>query len=241
MENSIQVKAIVKILRKRILLILSIIVIAMAMAAYVSYYVITPVYQAETQILINQKNTDQQQIYTGAYSIETDLQLINTYNVIIKSPAILSKVIEELKLELSPEQLAEKITVNNESQSQVVSIKILDEKPAHAVEIANTIIDVFKEDIQKLMNVDNINVLSVAKLADDPQPVKPKKILNIAISGFLGLLLGTGIAFSVEFFDSTIKTEQEIEELLNLPILGFVSSIKEGRGSISTRRGRRVT
>lgn len=241
MEKSIQVKAIVKILRKRILLILSIIIIAMALAAYISYYVITPVYQTETQILINQKNTDQQQMYTGSYSIETDLQLINTYNVIIKSPAILSKVIEELKLELSPEQLAEKITVNNESQSQVVSIKIIDEKPARAVEIANTIIDVFKEDIQKLMNVDNINVLSVAKLAEDPQPVKPKKILNIAISGFLGLLLGTGIAFSVEFFDSTIKTEQEIEELLNLPILGFVSSIKEGRGSISTKRGRRIT
>ncbi|MFJ3387338.1 YveK family protein [Lysinibacillus sp. NPDC086135] len=240
METSIQVKAIVKILRKRLLLILSIIVMAMALAAYLSYYVITPVYQAETQILINQKNTDQQ-LYTGGYSIETDLQLINTYNVIIKSPAILSKVIKELKLELSPEQLAEKITVSNENKSQVVSIKVLDEKSARAVEIANTIIDVFKEDIQKLMNVDNINVLSVATLADDSQPVKPKKILNISISGLLGLLLGTGIAFSLEFFDSTIKTEQEIEELLNLPILGFVSSIKGGRGSISTRRGRRVT
>ncbi|MFJ7913576.1 MULTISPECIES: YveK family protein [unclassified Lysinibacillus] len=240
METSIQVKAIVKILRKRLLLILSIIVMAMALAAYLSYYVITPVYQAETQILINQKNTDQQ-LYTGGYSIETDLQLINTYNVIIKSPAILSKVIKELKLELSPEQLAEKITVSNENKSQVVSIKVLDEQSARAVEIANTIIDVFKEDIQKLMNVDNINVLSVATLADDSQPVKPKKILNISISGLLGLLLGTGIAFSLEFFDSTIKTEQEIEELLNLPILGFVSSIKGGRGSISTRRGRRVT
>ncbi|TQR38220.1 capsular biosynthesis protein [Lysinibacillus sphaericus] len=240
METSIQVKALVKILRKRLLLILSIIVMAMALAAYLSYYVITPVYQAETQILINQKNTDQQ-LYTGGYSIETDLQLINTYNVIIKSPAILSKVIKELKLELSPEQLAEKITVSNENKSQVVSIKVLDEQSARAVEIANTIIDVFKGDIQKLMNVDNINVLSVATLADDSQPVKPKKILNISISGLLGLLLGTGIAFSLEFFDSTIKTEQEIEELLNLPILGFVSSIKGGRGSISTRRGRRVT
>lgn len=240
METSIQVKAVVKILRKRLLLILSIIVMAMALAAYLSYYVITPVYQAETQILINQKNTDQQ-LYTGGYSIETDLQLINTYNVIIKSPAILSKVIKELKLELSPEQLAEKITVSNENKSQVVSIKVLDEKSARAVEIANTIIDVFKEDIQKLMNVDNINVLSVATLADDTKPVKPNKILNISISGLLGLLLGTGIAFSLEFFDATIKTEQEIEELLNLPILGFVSSIKGGRGSISTRRGRRVT
>lgn len=77
------------------------------------------------------------------------------------------------------------------------------------------------------MNVDNINILSVAEISENPSPIKPNKLLNIAISAVIGFMLGIGFAFLLEFLDTTIKSEQDIEEILSLPIMGIVSSISE--------------
>ncbi|WP_254636363.1 Wzz/FepE/Etk N-terminal domain-containing protein, partial [Bacillus sp. GbtcB15] len=74
-------------LKKRLSLIIIITAIATATSGIVSYFLLTPIYQSSTQILVNQSK-DEQQVY-NAGEVQTNLQLINTYNVIIKSPAIL--------------------------------------------------------------------------------------------------------------------------------------------------------
>lgn len=223
MEETISLEEIFRTIRKRIGMILSLTVLLMVVAAIISFYVITPIYQASTQLLVNQQ-TDQQ-IQTA--EIQTNLQLINTYNVIIKSPAILSKVIEQLDLEMTTGQLANKITVSNAQNSQVVDISVQDEQMFKAVDIANTITQVFQHEIQTLMKVDNVNVLSAAELPENPVPIKPNKLLNVAIAGVIGLMLGVGLAFLLEYLDTTVKTETDVEELLGLPIIGLVSTIED--------------
>ena len=102
-----------------------------------------------------------------------------------------------------------------------------DEQHFIAVDIANTVANVFQQEIPKLMNVDNVNVLSPAIHKDEPAPVKPNKMLNVAIATVIGLMLGVGIAFLLEYLDTTVKSEQDVEELLGLPIIGLVSPISE--------------
>ena len=87
------------------------VVLTVTIAGVVSYYFMTPTYQASTQILINQKNPGGTQTITN--DVQTNLELINTYNVIIESPVILSKVIENLDLTTTPDQLNSKITVSH--------------------------------------------------------------------------------------------------------------------------------
>ena len=77
------------------------------------------------------------------------------------------------------------------------------------------------------MSVDNVNILSPAVLAENPSPVKPNKMLNIAIGAVVGLMIGVGLAFLLEYLDTTIKTEHDVEELLHLPIIGLVSPIPD--------------
>ncbi|QCR31988.1 YveK family protein [Lysinibacillus sp. SGAir0095] len=223
MNGTLDFKRILKILTRRLFLIISFLFISVAMAIVVSFYVLKPIYQAETQILVNQKNTGEE-----AYSwsvLETDLQLIDTYNVIIKSPVIVNKVIEKLDLKMTPDQLSGQIYVSNEENSKVLTISVEDLDSTQAAEIANTVANVFKEEIPNLMNVDNITILAVA--GENASPVKPNKPLNIAISGVIGLLLGIGLAFLLEFFDNTVKSENDIDEILALPIMGIVSSISD--------------
>ena len=225
MEETISLQDLAKTLRKRLSLIVIMTIIAITVRGLISYIFLTPIYQASTQILVNQEKVDATQF--NMQNIQADLQLINTYNVIIKSSAILSKVIEELNLDISTTELIEKITVNSEQNSQVVNISVQDPNPGQAVDIANTIATVFQSEIKNLMKVDNVNVLAPAELPENPSPVKPNPVLNMAIAAVVGLMLGVGVAFLLEYLDTTIKTEQDLEELLHLPMLGLVSPIPD--------------
>lgn len=240
MEETVSLQEIAKILKKRLWTIIFLTVISMGISAGISFYALTPIYQAQTQILVNQNNSSE-----GVYSwqtIETDLRLINTYNVIITSPAILTPVIEALNLNLTPAQLAQKISISNENDSKVVTISVENPNPSKAVELSNKVAEEFKEQIPQLMSVDNISILSKAKLSENPTPIQPNKMLNIAIGGLIGLMLGIGLAFLLEFLDMSIKGEQDVEDYLGLPLIGIVDFIKEenqSRFSLNPRKARR--
>lgn len=225
MEETISLQELFITLKKRLVLIIIVVIAAMSIAGLVSFFYLTPIYQASTQILVNQQKIEQQQF--NSQDIQTNLQLINTYNVIIKSPAILTKVIENLDLDTTPAALTNQITVTNAQNSQVVTISVQDPESYKAVDIANTTAEVFQEEIKNLMNVDNVNILSPAVNTPNLSPVKPDPYLNMAIAAVIGLMVGVGIAFLLEYLDTTIKTEQDIEEVLNLPVLGLVSPISE--------------
>lgn len=233
-EETISLQDIFKVLKKRIALIISITIGAMLIAGLISFFLLTPIYQGSTQILVNQTKQDQQTIQSS--EIQANLQLINTYNVIIKSPAILNKVIERLDLDTTPTELTESISVTNANNSQVVNITVQNENPALAVDIANTVASVFQDEIPTLMNADNVNILSPAVLPANPTPVKPNKTMNVAIAMVIGLMIGVGLAFLLEYLDTTVKTEQDVEDLLGLPILGLVSPIPEDFATTNARK-----
>ncbi|WP_411334084.1 YveK family protein [Metabacillus indicus] len=223
MEETISLKELFQTLRKRLSLIIIITAIAAATSGLISFFVLTPIYQSSTQILVNQAKSDQQAVQYN--EVQTNLQLINTYNVIIKSPAILDKVIQQLNLDMSSGQLNANVTVGSEQDSQVVNISVQDEDPKQAAAIANTIATVFQKDIAKIMNVNNVSILSKAELGTDPSPIQPKPLMNIAIALVVGLMAGVGLSFLLEYLDNTIKTEEDIEKHLGLPVLGAVTRI----------------
>lgn len=227
MEETISLKELLQTLRKRLSLILSITFLAVLVSGIVSYFFITPIYQASTQLLVNQSKNEQTQFQYN--EIQTNLQLINTYNVIIKSPAILDLVIKELDLDMTVSQLNSKITVQNEKDSTVVNLSVQDPDAALAAKIANKTADVFKKEIVKIMNVDNVSVLAKAETGENPSPIKPQPLMNIAIAMVVGLMAGIGASFLLEYFDNTVKTEQEIEKLLGVPVLGVIATMDESK------------
>ncbi|MGD6794143.1 YveK family protein [Metabacillus indicus] len=223
MEETISLKELFQTLKKRLSLIIIITAIAAATSGLISFFVLTPIYQSSTQILVNQTKNDQQAFNPG--EVQTNLQLINTYNVIIKSPAILDKVVQKLDLDISSAQLKPMITVASEQDSQVVNINAQNEDPKLAAQIANTVASTFQTEIVNIMKVDNVSILSKADLGTDPSPIQPKPLMNIAIAIVIGLMAGVGLAFLLEYLDNTIKTEEDIEKHLGLPVLGAITRI----------------
>jgi capsular polysaccharide biosynthesis protein len=225
MEETISLRELFQVLRKRLWLIVLITIIAATVSAVISFFVLTPVYESKTQILVNQAKNDQQ-LYNNQ-TVQTNVQLINTYNDIIKSPAILDKVIKELKLDGSAQSLSGQIQVTNAENSQVAQIVVQDTSVKRATEIANTTASVFKKEVPKIMNVDNVSVLSKATLGESASPVKPQPLMNIAIAVVVGLMVGVGVSFLLEYLDNTLKTEQDIENILELPVMGVITTIKD--------------
>lgn len=225
MEETISLQDLFTTLKKRFSLIALMVLLAVTIAGVVSFLILTPIYETSTQILVNQEQSEASQAINQ--NIQADLQLINTYSVIIKSPVILDQVASELGLNTSTEELNNKITVATAQNSQVVNISVKDENPARAVNIANSTASIFEKEIKGLMKVDNVSVLSKAVLKENPSPVAPNPILNMVIAAVVGLMLGVGIAFLMEYLDTTMKNDQDIEEVLGIPLLGFISPIED--------------
>ncbi|MFC5734304.1 YveK family protein [Cytobacillus gottheilii] len=224
MEETISLKELFQTLKKRMALIIIITLVAVMASGAISYFVLTPVYQSSTQILVNQ-TAEEGQYNTN--EVQTNLQLINTYNIILKSPVILEKVIDELNLNMTAGQLNEKLTVQNEQNSQVVNLSVQDEDAATAAEIANTTAEVFRNEIATIMSIDvnDVTILSPAVVTENQSPIKPQPLLNIAIALVVGAMAGVGLAFLLEYMDNTVKTEQDIEKIAELPVIGVIATI----------------
>ena len=82
-----------------------------------------------------------------------------------------------------------------QQDSQVVNVTVQDPDPQMAANIANTTAEVFQKEIVKLMNIDNVNILAKANIGENPSPVKPQPLLNIAIALVVGLMAGVDLRF----------------------------------------------
>ena len=189
MEETISLKEIFEVIKKRLTMIIGLIIAAAVLAGLISYFILTPTYESSSQFIVNQ-TFDQTESDVNVNDIRTNVEMINTYNVIIKSPAILDEVVEELNLPYGTKTLSDKLQVSSEQDSQVVTVTVTDPDAEAATNIANTTVDIFQNKIPDIMNVDNVSVLSQAETLPDQSPVAPKPLLNIAIAIVLGGKIG---------------------------------------------------
>jgi capsular polysaccharide biosynthesis protein len=208
--KEINLKEILGVLKKRAWIG----VIITILAAILGYYYssinqTTLLYSSSTNIIINAEAGQRK-----------------TLEVIIKDKTVLEKVIEELGLERTTESLAQSIQVGSIDETQVVKISVIDINPELAADIANTTANVFIKEIPNIMGFDDVRVLSDAQV--NPNPINESnqnKIIGAAIIG--GMVIGVGIIFLIDSLDDSIRSEQDVEHLLEVPILGSVSTMSK--------------
>lgn len=221
-----ELKEYLQIIRKRIWIPIALTLVFTMVAGIVSYFFLEEVYQASTTLYVVSKAEKNVLTY---YSFQISNELVNDYRELIKSRRITSLVINEMGLDnISSTALAGKINVNFKAETRVIVVTVEDSKPQFAMDIANKVAEVFMKEVIELLNVENVQIIDKAILPKTP--AKPNKQMNVAIAGFLGIMMGLGIIFLLEYFNNTIKTPEDVQKHLNLPIIGIIPAFDNADG-----------
>ncbi|MCF2939756.1 Wzz/FepE/Etk N-terminal domain-containing protein [Paenibacillus alkaliterrae] len=224
MSNELDLRQYMAVLKKRLALILLSVFICSAAAAAFSLLFQDPVYEASTKIIVNQTAAQTTTSQLDINQINSNIMMINTYKEIIKTPAILDKVAEQYpQLGLTANELSRKIQVNSVNNTQVMTLVVQDVDYKHAAHVVNAVSKVFQEEIQHIFKVENVSILNEAVLTEQPNPVSPNVVLNIAIAFIVSLMLTVGISFLLEYLDDTIKSEADVMQYLGQPTLAMIS------------------
>lgn len=229
-KNTIDLSRLMALLRKHFKMLIVWTLVVGLLGFVVAQFVVVPKYTATTEILVNQKHTNDNdgQAYNNQ---QADIQMINTYKDIITNQVILNKVSRELNSTTTAREygrsynmpvakLKKAIKINTQQNSQVFSVAVETNDPNLSAATANTIARVFKQQIKKIMSVNNVTIVSRA--AAPGSPSFPNVKLFTLAGAILGLLLSVIYLIIKELMDTTIKDDDFMTNELGLTNLGHI-------------------
>lgn len=206
----------------------------------VTQVAVTPQYDSITKIVVLARQ-DVNTLTSG--DMQTSTQLTKDYAELIKSRTVVESVIAKLDLDLKFKEMLKKIEVTTASDTRIVSIRVRDEDPYEASEIANAIRDAAADHIQKVMDTEAVNVVDAANVPDEQ--ATPSVMRNGVIAGVLGCLLAAAVIFVLYLLNDTIKTPEDVEHYLGLSTLGNIPVSQQSAKGRKRKRhkwaGRRQT
>lgn len=223
MTESIGLFKLLKVIKSHLFLLFFTILLGIGGAYTVTEYVLTPLYASSTKLLVSHPFEENQSVSLG--EIESNIQLINTYRDIIEDPIILDEVATTVNVSFSTEELRDKITIITSPDSQIFGIEVTDTDPSRAAQLSNAIADTFQKEIGSIVNVENVAILSPARI--NPTPISPNLLFNVIIGGFIGTLFGITLAISYFLVDKRVHNEETVFQLVDWTNLGSISHFEK--------------
>lgn len=222
--ETIDIKEMLEYFKSKISMILLITIIVGIIGCVYGLFIQVPKYSSSaTILLISSSSNDSSLTYND---ISLNKNLVGTYSEIIKSKRVLNQVIENLDLDYSYSSLYSMISVSSVTNTELIKITVESTDKKISKEITDETASVFAKEIPELYNISNVNILDYAEEATSASNVNvPKQALLFII---IGLVLGLGFVFILFYFDRSVKTIEQVESKLGLPVLGTVQEFKSG-------------
>lgn len=218
--EEINLRDLLSYFKKHLILFIVVVLFVVSAGTIYSVFILKPEYKSQATVILSSdksKNTVQSEI-------NANKNLIDTYTEVVKSHRVLDRVKNEMQIEDTYEQLVKKVTVASLKDTEIISISVVDLNKNHSYSLANKIADTFTDEIGQIYNDKSVNVLDRA--------VEPQKPYNVdivkqeAIYAAAGIVFATAVIFLMFYFDRTIKTTEQIEQLFKLPIYGKVRKLE---------------
>ena len=181
-----------------------------------------PMYRSTTNIVLVSENKSDSVSYSTTEQ-QLNKNLIGTYTEIVKSRRVLNQVIENLKLDMSYDSLQRNVSVSSVTNTEIIKISVSNADPKKAAKIVDEIATIFTKEVQKIYNLNNVTIIDKAQISSSPYNVNYVK--DAVIYAAIGLVGSCAIIFIFFYFDTTIKTSEEIENKLKLNVLGMVPKV----------------
>lgn len=159
----------------------------------------------------------------------SDLQLSSAltedYAYIIKSRTVLERVIAELQLNMDYKELDKIISVTNPDSSHVIRIGVTTSDPQMSRNIANSLLNISAEQINQIVGNGMPSVIDESVI-HAVQEIKPSLKKYCALGGILAFVLLAGVFIVRMLMDTTIKSEDDIQRYLGVPLLSSIPYAK---------------
>ena len=209
---------------KKIQILLIVLIFGVIGVIYTMGFV-TPMYSASTTLVLASSGKNENLPDTGittstATEVTVNSKLVSTYSELVKSKNILRQVISNLNMKIEEDTLRKNITVSSVKDTELIQITVKNEKPSYASQIANEIAKVFTEKVKDIYKIENVQIVDEAEVPNEPSNINHKK--DVAIFALIGLVVSIGYVLLLNMLDTTVKTPEDIEEGLKLPVLAVI-------------------
>lgn len=188
---------------------------ALIMAGYYGMFV-KDTYQATTQMYIT--STDS---VISLQDLQIGSQLAEDYKTIILSRAVLNKVIDDLQLDTDYRQLGNLISVSNPSGTHIITTSVTTTDIDTSKNIANDLLKVSVDYIYQIVGTSEPTIIDYSEV-EAVENVTPSLLKYMVIGGFIGVFAVAVYVFIKMMMDNTIKSDDDVEKYLKLPVLAAV-------------------
>ena len=212
------------LLRKHLrLVVLLPVACALVMGVY-SYLFMRNTYTASTSMYVLALNQDT----TASNSLSTDLsasQMIsNDVSTLLTSDRALAETAEDLALEDLDDY---DVSVTSETTSRVIGLTVTGPDPQTAADVANRLVANVSGIAQEVMSIESVNPIDQATAPESPSG--PNRPLYVAVALMAGLFLAVAIVVVEDMLNTKVRGQEEVEELLGIPVIGRIPAMRGGR------------
>lgn len=218
-DTSLNLKDFIYTLKKRSKFILAVTIGATVVSVGLTFSVIKPTYEAKTTIVIGKADGTNDKSQYNYNDIMMFQKLVKTYSQIGKSRVVAENASARLG-DISAEQIQKSLKVTPQADTQIIELKVESNNPEKAYLMMNAVSNSFIEESKRIYPTGSIQVMDGAKIPQ--KPIKPNRALNILAAFAMGLMASVGLSFVLEYMDSTVKTEDDINKYLGIPVIGIV-------------------
>lgn len=209
-----------KLLKKHLALVVVLPVVLAIATAGVSWGLMQNQYTATVSVYVltsssSEQNTIQNSDLTASQLMANDIAELAGSDIVAERTA------EQLGMSSLD---GYKISVNSSTTTRVIEISVTTGQAEAASVVANKIAEVLSSTAQDVMGVESVNVVDQAKAPDAPSG--PNRVMYTAVAFLAGIFLAVAIVVVMDMVNTRVRTPEEAEELLGVPVIGRIPKIK---------------
>lgn len=236
--EELNLKDLLTVIKRKKISIIVIIVISIIAGIIYTYNCTKPLYNSTATIILGKVSSSVtgQNLDNSGTITESDLtlnsSLILTYSELVKSRTIMKQVKANLGTDISIETLMTSVSVDRVNNSDLLAISVSNPSGQMAKDIVTKVVEVFSEQVKEIYKIDNVYVIDEPTVPTEPYNIDHNK--DIIIFTCLGFIVACIYVFIYNLLDNTVKTGEDIEELLKVKNLITIPFDKKKKSEIIT-------
>ena len=212
------------LLRKHLKLVIMLPIVCMVAMGLASVLMMSDTYTATTDMYVLASSEGSNSSSALSSDLSASQMLTNDVATLLQSDRVMSDAADQLGL---PNLRGYNITVTSESTTRVITLQVTSSDAQGSANVANALADCVSNVAQEVMNVESVNVIDEAPTPEAPSG--PNRMLYVAVAAMAGLFAAVAIVVLMDVIDPRVRSAEDVEELLELPVIGRIPEMKGGR------------